>query len=85
MNTFHNQPAVSRVQPSELPGLQQISRDVFIPLFDRVIWLWLPADIRVAGIRERLRYGAERVGPGGDLDAVYEKNHRPGGCLRRAC
>jgi adenylate kinase family enzyme len=65
--------------------------DVFIPLFDRVIWLWLPADIRVARIheRERLRYGAERVGPGGDLHAVYEKfiawaaaYDEPGGNIR---
>lgn len=49
--------------------------DVFIPMFERVIWLWLPADIRVARIRgrERLRYGAERIEPGGDLHGVYDK------------
>jgi ribosomal protein S18 acetylase RimI-like enzyme len=33
MNTCHNQPAVSRVQPSELPALQQISRDTFYDTF----------------------------------------------------
>lgn len=49
--------------------------DCYIPLFDRVIWLWLPADVRVARIheRERLRYGADRIAPGGDLHNVFEK------------
>lgn len=49
--------------------------DVFIPQFDRVVYLWLPAPVRLARIRERerLRYGAERIGPGGELHGVFEK------------
>lgn len=49
--------------------------DVFIPRFDAVIYLWLPADVRIARIRERelQRYGAERLSPGGDLHLVFEK------------
>jgi adenylate kinase family enzyme len=49
--------------------------DVFIPSFDAVVYLWLPADVRVARIRERelKRYGAERLAPGGDLHMVFEK------------
>lgn len=49
--------------------------DVFIPRFDGVVYLWLPADLRVERIRvrETLRYGAERIAPGGDLHTVFEK------------
>lgn len=49
--------------------------DVFIPRFDAVVYLWLPAEIRLARIkaREHARYEAERLAPGGDLYAVYEK------------
>ena len=49
--------------------------DVFIPQFDKVIYRWLPAEIRLSRIeaRERLRFGAERVAPGGDLHVVFEK------------
>lgn len=49
--------------------------DVFIPQFKAVIYLWLPAEIRLARIhaREVGRYGAERLQPGGDLHVVYEK------------
>jgi adenylate kinase family enzyme len=49
--------------------------DVFIPLFDRVIYLWLPVETRLTRIRERetLRYGAARIEPGGDLFEVFEK------------
>lgn len=49
--------------------------DVFIPRFDAVIWLWLPADTRLARIRarEEARYGADRINPGGDLNSVFEK------------
>lgn len=49
--------------------------DVFIPAFDAVIYLWLPVETRLARIREReaLRYGAERLAPGGDLNEVFEK------------
>lgn len=49
--------------------------DVFTPSFDKVIYLWLPAETRLARIRERevRRYGAERLAPGGDLHVVFEK------------
>lgn len=49
--------------------------DVFIPAFELVIYLWLPADIRLGRIaqREKQRYGAERLAPGGDLNSVFEK------------
>lgn len=49
--------------------------DVFIPRFDAVIYLWLPAELRVTRIqaREIQRYGAERLAPGGDLQGVFEK------------
>ncbi|MCC6726800.1 MAG: AAA family ATPase [Saprospiraceae bacterium] len=49
--------------------------DVFAPQFDLVVWLWLPADVRIPRIeqRERLRYGNARLDPGGDLHLVFEK------------
>jgi adenylate kinase family enzyme len=49
--------------------------DVFAPKFEIAIYLWLPAEIRLARIRERetRRYGAERLTPGGDLNSVFEK------------
>jgi len=42
---------------------------------DAVVYRWLPVDIRHQRIREReiARYGAERLAPGGDVGAVYEK------------
>jgi adenylate kinase family enzyme len=44
--------------------------DVAIPLFELVIFLWLPIDIRIARLRQRehQRYG-ERIMPGGDMYA----------------
>lgn len=49
--------------------------DVFIPEFEMVVYLWLPAPIRLERIvqREKERYGAERLAPGGDLNLVFEK------------
>lgn len=49
--------------------------DVFIPQFQAAVHLWLPASVRLARIEERetARYGAERIGPGGDLHFVFEK------------
>lgn len=49
--------------------------DVFIPEFDLVVWLWLPAALRIPRIeqRERRRYGDARLEPGGDLHLVFEK------------
>jgi adenylate kinase family enzyme len=49
--------------------------DVFAPQFDLVVWLWLPAAVRIPRIeqRERQRYGDARLDPGGDLHVVFEK------------
>lgn len=49
--------------------------DVFVPQFDATVYLWLPAEVRTARIREReiRRYGDERLAPGGDLHIVFEK------------
>lgn len=49
--------------------------DVFVPSFELVIYMWLPAEIRLERIRKReiQRYGAARILPGGDLNLVYEK------------
>lgn len=45
--------------------------DVFIPLFDLVVFLWVPHDLRMARLREREveRYGAEAIGVGGAMHA----------------
>ena len=49
--------------------------DVFIPEFEAVFYLWLPAGIRLERIRERetRRYGAAHLEPGGDLHGVFRK------------
>jgi adenylate kinase family enzyme len=49
--------------------------DALIPRFDMVIWLCLPPALRLQRIaaREAARYGAARIGAGGDLHTVYEK------------
>jgi adenylate kinase family enzyme len=49
--------------------------DVFILQFDLVVWLWLPASLRIPRIeqRERQRYGDARLEAGGDLHLVFEK------------
>ncbi len=49
--------------------------DVLIDRFDRVIYLTAQAEVRCERIqqRETLRYGAERIGAGGDLHVVYDK------------
>ncbi|MCC7466704.1 MAG: AAA family ATPase [Saprospiraceae bacterium] len=49
--------------------------EVFIPQFDAVIYLWLPAETRLERIRHREmhRYGTERIQKGGDLHTVFEK------------
>lgn len=49
--------------------------DVFIPQFEVVVWIWLPASIRIPRIenRERQRYSDARLDPGGDLHLVFEK------------
>ena len=47
--------------------------NVFVPRFDLVVFLWLPADLRLARLRERerARYG-DAVAPGGPRRATYE-------------
>lgn len=46
--------------------------DAAIPLFELVVYLWIPPDIRLGRLRQREheRYG-ERIMPGGDM---YEKS-----------
>jgi adenylate kinase family enzyme len=48
--------------------------DPFIPLFDRVVFLWVPPAVRLARLRarERARYGTA-IDPGGPLHMAYEK------------
>ena len=48
--------------------------DMFIPLFELVVFLWVPPDIRLARLRERERerYGAAAIAPGGARYAAYE-------------
>jgi adenylate kinase family enzyme len=48
--------------------------DVFIPLFDLVVFISLPPDIRLARLarREAGRYGAGAIAPGGAHHARYE-------------
>ena len=47
---------------------------MFIPLFELVVFLWVPPDIRLARLRERerARYGAAAIAPGGARHAAYE-------------
>ncbi len=48
--------------------------DLFIPLFERVVFLWLAPDIRLARLRERerVRQGAA-IAPGGPRHEAYER------------
>ena len=48
--------------------------DMFIPLFELVVFLWVPPDIRLGRLRERERerYGAADLAPGGARHAAYE-------------
>ena len=48
--------------------------DLFIPLFDLVIFCAVPEDVRIARLRAREceRYGDEAIAPGGRLRAKYE-------------
>jgi adenylate kinase family enzyme len=43
--------------------------DVFVPLFDLVVFLWIPRDLRMARLKEREieRYGAAAIAPGGAM------------------
>ncbi len=45
--------------------------DVFIPLFDLVVFLYIPADLRMARLRAReiARYGEAAIAPGGAMHA----------------
>jgi adenylate kinase family enzyme len=47
--------------------------DMFIPLFERVVFLWIPREIRLARLRERerARFGAA-IMPGGPQHAAHE-------------
>jgi adenylate kinase family enzyme len=48
--------------------------DVFVPRFDLVIFLLAPTDVRLARLleRERRRFGAESLAPGGPMHAIHE-------------
>jgi hypothetical protein len=48
--------------------------DIFIPLFDLVVFCAVPTEIRVARLRAREveRYGEEAIAPGGRFRAKYE-------------
>jgi adenylate kinase family enzyme len=43
--------------------------DIFIPMFDLVVYLWIPMEIRINRLMEReaKRYGQEAVGVGGKM------------------
>jgi hypothetical protein len=47
--------------------------DVAIPLFELVVFLWVPQDVRMARLhrREQARFG-ERILPGGDMYEVSQ-------------
>ena len=48
--------------------------DVFIPLFDLVIYLWLPQDVRLERLRRREHalYGDDLL-PGGSMHEAHQK------------
>jgi adenylate kinase family enzyme len=48
--------------------------DIFVPLFDLVVFCAVPPDVRLARLRarERERYGDEAIAPRGRLRAKYE-------------
>lgn len=43
--------------------------DIYVPLFDLVVFLWIPHELRMARLaaREVARYGAETIAPGGAM------------------
>lgn len=47
--------------------------DPLIPFFDLVVFLWVPADLRMERLRRREReeFGAETIAPGGELHEMY--------------
>ena len=49
--------------------------DAFIPRFEAVVFVWLAPEIRLARLRERerQRYGATAIAPGGSRHAKYEE------------
>ena len=49
--------------------------DLFIPRFELVVFVWLAPEIRLARLRERerQRYGAAALAPGGSRHAKYEE------------
>jgi adenylate kinase family enzyme len=48
--------------------------DVFVPRFERVVFMYLPPEVRMSRLarREASRYGAEAIAPGGAHHAKYE-------------
>jgi adenylate kinase family enzyme len=45
-----------------------------VPLFDLVVWLDVPTELRLArlAVRERVRYGQAAIAPGGPMHAEYQ-------------
>lgn len=43
--------------------------DIFIPLFDLVVYLYIPSELRMRRLRarEELRYGSDTIAPGGPM------------------
>lgn len=48
--------------------------DVFIPLFELVVYLWIPSDVRMKRLlqREKERYGIDAIRPGGTRHQEYK-------------
>lgn len=48
---------------------------MFIPLFDLVVFLWIPPEVRLARLMEReiSRYGSEALAPGGAMHETHLK------------
>jgi adenylate kinase family enzyme len=67
--------ALDRSKAWTLSGSLVSWSEPYVPLFDVVIFLSLPADIRMERLerRELERYGAERLTPGGDMHEIYRK------------
>ena len=49
--------------------------DPFIPMFDLVVFLWIPHETRMGRLHEReiARYGQEAIEPGGNRHEAYKK------------
>jgi hypothetical protein len=62
-------------RPSDPPFPLSGWGDVFIPLFDLAVFLWVPPEVRLARLREREvhLFGEEALAPGGRMHETHEK------------